>query len=199
MVRLADGESWLSARTIARRLSSVSGLYAYLIARGNTPVQVSPVPRGLSTRRQGGSRRSRTVPPGRVPRTLPKILAPGEADRLLDALRTGPDKAVVLAIVLAGLRRGEILGLRMADVRVGDRGCSPPEGKGGHQRMVPVAGRFLQALGVYLRDERPAAAPAGRSGQPMARGLARPRCPGLPASTTCSESHHGVGSETTGN
>ena len=34
VVRLADRESGLSARTIARRLSSVSGLYAYLIARG---------------------------------------------------------------------------------------------------------------------------------------------------------------------
>ena len=61
VVRLADRESGLSARTIARRLSSVSGLYAYLIARGDTPVRVSPVPRGLSTRRQGGPKRSRTV------------------------------------------------------------------------------------------------------------------------------------------
>jgi site-specific recombinase XerD len=60
VVRLADRESELSARTIARRLSSVSGLYAYLVARGDTPVQVNPVPRGLLTRRQGGSRRSRT-------------------------------------------------------------------------------------------------------------------------------------------
>jgi hypothetical protein len=59
VVRLADRESSLSARTIARRLSSVSGLYAYLIARGDTPVQANPVPRGLLTRRQGGSRRSR--------------------------------------------------------------------------------------------------------------------------------------------
>jgi Phage integrase, N-terminal SAM-like domain len=42
-------ESGLSARTIARRLSSVSGLYAYLVARGDTPVQVNPVPRGLLT------------------------------------------------------------------------------------------------------------------------------------------------------
>src|SRR5215468_4832173 len=34
VVRLADRESGLSARTIAGRLSSVSGLYAYLVARG---------------------------------------------------------------------------------------------------------------------------------------------------------------------
>jgi integrase/recombinase XerD len=33
VVGLADRESGLSARTIARRLSSVSGLYAYLVAR----------------------------------------------------------------------------------------------------------------------------------------------------------------------
>jgi integrase/recombinase XerD len=38
VVRLADRESGLSARTIARRLSSVSGLYAYLVARGDTAV-----------------------------------------------------------------------------------------------------------------------------------------------------------------
>jgi hypothetical protein len=67
VVRLADRESRLSARTIARRLSSVSGFFAYLVARGDTPVQANPVPRGLSTRRQGGSRRSRTVP---VPRKV---------------------------------------------------------------------------------------------------------------------------------
>src|SRR5216684_4522749 len=73
VVRLADRQSGLSARTIARRLSSVSGLYAYLVARGDAPVRVNPVPRGLMTRRQGGSRRSRTVPLVRVPRTLPRI------------------------------------------------------------------------------------------------------------------------------
>src|SRR3984957_11461931 len=72
VVRLADGESGLSARTIARRLSSVSGFYAYLVARGDTPVETNPVPRGLSTRRRGG--RVRTVPLVRVRRTLPKIL-----------------------------------------------------------------------------------------------------------------------------
>jgi integrase/recombinase XerD len=158
VVRLVDRESGLSARTIARRLSSVSGLYAYLIARGDTPVQVSPVPRGLATRRQGGSRKSRLVPLVRVPRTLPRILAPEEVDRLVAALRTHRDRAMVLAMVLAGLRRCEVLGLRLADVRAGDRRLFVAEGKGGHQRVIPVADGFLRALGDYLRDERPATA-----------------------------------------
>jgi hypothetical protein len=48
VVRLADRESGLSARTIARRLPSVSGLYAYLVARRDTPVQANPVPRGAA-------------------------------------------------------------------------------------------------------------------------------------------------------
>ncbi len=156
VVRLVDREPGLSARTIARRLSSVPGLYAYLIARGDTPVQASPVPRGLATRRQGGSRKSRLVPLVRVPRTLPRILAPEEVDRLVAALRTHRDWAMVLAMVLAGLRRCEVLGLRLADVRPGDRRLFVAEGKGGHQRVIPVADRFLEALGDYLHDERPA-------------------------------------------
>lgn len=153
VIRMSDRESGLSARTIARRLSSVSGFYAYLVARGDTPITVNPVPRGLSTRRPGG--RSRTVPLVRVPRTLPKILSPAEVSALLSVLRTRRDRAMVLAMLLGGLRRCEVLGLRLADVRVGDRSLFIAEGKGGHQRIVPVANAFFVALGDYLRDERP--------------------------------------------
>ncbi len=162
VMRLADRESGLPARTIARRLSSVSGLYAYLVARGDTPVRASPVPRGLLTRRQGGSKRSRTVPLVRVPRTLPRILPPEEADRLVGALRTHRDRAMVLGMLLAGLRRCEVLGLRLEDVQVADRRLVVVEGKGGHHRVVPAANRFFGELGAYLHDERPATAPAGR-------------------------------------
>jgi hypothetical protein len=66
---------------------------------GDTPVQANPVPCGLSTRRQGGSKRSRTAPLVRVPRTLPRILPPGGADRLVAALRTHRDRAMVLAML----------------------------------------------------------------------------------------------------
>ena len=45
VVRLIDGESGLAARTIARRLSSVSGFYSYVIARDDTPLRANPVPR----------------------------------------------------------------------------------------------------------------------------------------------------------
>lgn len=156
VVRMADRESGLSARTIARRLSSVSGFYAYLLARGDTGVTVNPVPRGLSTRRGGG--RSRTLPLVRVPRTLPKILDPGEVQRLLGALRSERDRAMVLAMVLGGIRRCEVLGLRLVDVQVADRRLFIVDGKGGHQRVVPIANSFFVAVGDYLRNERPSTA-----------------------------------------
>jgi len=146
----------LAARTIARRLSPVPGPCACLVARGDTAVQVSPVPRGLLTRRAGGPARSRTAPLVRVPRTLPRILSPADADRLVGALRTHRDRAMVLAMLLAGLRRCEVLGLRFCDVQVADRRLVVVEGKGGHHRVVPAANRFFDALGAYLHDERPA-------------------------------------------
>lgn len=153
VIRLADRESGLSARTIARRLSSVSGFYAYLVARGDAGVATNPVPRGLSTRRRGG--RTQVVPLVRVPRTLPQILAPGEVDALVGALRTNRDRAMVFAMVLGGLRRCEVLGLRLVDVRVPDRSLFIIDGKGGHQRVVPISNPFFVAVGDYLRSERP--------------------------------------------
>ena len=76
VVRLADGESGLSARTIQRRLSSISGLYGFLLACGE--VEANPVPRGLSNRKR--SRTDRGTPLVRTPRTLPKILEPVEVE-----------------------------------------------------------------------------------------------------------------------
>ena len=153
MVRITDRESGLSARTIARRMSSISGFYAYLVARGDTSVSVNPVPRGLSTRSRGGRRRQ--VPLVRVPCTLPKVLSPGEVTALLGALRTHRDRAMVQAMLLGGLRRCEVLGQRLADVQVPERSLFIAEGKGGHQRVIPISNTFFATLGDYLREERP--------------------------------------------
>ena len=56
VVRLEDGDASLSARTIKRRLSSVPGLYASLVARDDVAVTANPVPRGLATRRSTARR-----------------------------------------------------------------------------------------------------------------------------------------------
>ena len=74
---------------------------------------------------------------------MPRILPPAEVDALIAALRTHRDRAMVAAMVLGGLRRCEVLGLRLGDLRPADRRVFIAEGKGGHQRQVPVSGRFF--------------------------------------------------------
>jgi integrase len=156
VVRLEDGEQGLSARTIKRRLSSVSGLFAYLIARGDAGVQANPVPRGLATRRAyGGGDQRGGVPLIRAPRTLPRVLDPAEVEAFTAALRTRRDQAMVAAMLLGGLRRCEVLGLRLDDLKLGEHRVFVADGKGGHQRLVPVSVRFFALVGDYLEHERP--------------------------------------------
>jgi len=151
VVRIEDGEAGLSSRTIKRRLASVTGLFEYLIVRG--VVSRNPVPRGLSTR--APSRSVRGVPLIRTPRTLPRVIGPDEVDALTGALRTDRDRAMVQAMLLGGLRRCEVLGLRLGDVRPGEKRLFIADGKGGHQRIVPVSPRFFTTLASYLELERP--------------------------------------------
>jgi integrase len=155
VVRLEDGEGGVSARTIKRRLASVSGLYAYLVARGDVAVKANPVPRGTATRRPSARPGRWGSPLIRTPRTLPRVLSPADADAFMAALRTRRDRAMVEAMLLGGLRRCEVLGLRLRDVSAGERRLFIAEGKGGHQRSVPVSGRFFATLADYFAAERP--------------------------------------------
>lgn len=58
-------------------------------------------------------------------------------------------------MVLGGLRRCEVLGLRLEDVNAGERQVFVADGKGGRQRVVPLSARFFGSLGDYLEQERP--------------------------------------------
>ena len=152
VVRLVDGESGLSARTIQRRLSSLSSMFSYLMVRGD--VDQNPVPRGLSTRRSR-DRGQRGVPLIRTPRTLPRVAEPAEVDALLGACRRWRDRAMIEAMVLGGLRRCEVLGLRLEDLDGARRQVFIVEGKGGHQRQIPISSRFFATVGDYLRTSGP--------------------------------------------
>jgi integrase/recombinase XerD len=160
VVRL-DGSGGVSSRTIRRRVSSVSGFYSYLLAREDTTVTRNPVPRGLATRREK-SRPRQGVPLIRNVKTLPRVLSPTEVDALVRALRTNRDRAMVEAMVLGGLRRCEVLGLRLGDVQTGERRVFVADGKGGRQRLIPMSNRFFKTLSVYLKEERPIDTPTDK-------------------------------------
>jgi site-specific recombinase XerD len=200
-LRSNEEPAGVATSTVARRLSIISGFFAYLQARGD--VEANPVPRGLPTRRER-SRPGQGVPLTRRTRRLPRILTPAEVDALTGALHTHRDRAMVAAMVLGGLRRSEVLGLRTEDLRVAERRVFIADGKGGHQRLVPISSRFFTEVVAYLDTERPARADTDRvfvvlkgpnRGKPLSvRGLdemltgARRRA-GL-AHATCHELRH---------
>jgi integrase len=98
----------------------------------------------------------------RAPRTLPRVLEPADVEAFLAALRTHRDRAMAQAMLLGGLRRCEVLGLRLPDLRPGERRVFVAEGKGGRQRIVPVSARFFSTVAAYYDTERPRTCGTGR-------------------------------------
>lgn len=161
LVRISDGQAGLSASTIRRRLAAVSSLFGYLVVRGDSGVVANPVPRGVPTRRSR-HREQRGVPLVRGVRRLPQILDTDEVDALIGSLRTSRDLAMVEAMLLGGLRRCEVLGLRLSDLKLGEWRVFIADGKGGHQRLVPISQTFFTTVAAYLNNERPADAVTDR-------------------------------------
>jgi integrase/recombinase XerC len=140
----------------------VRGLFEFAVIAG--VVQTSPVP---APRRTSGLRARRGLL-GHVParhrhgggrlvreqRLLPESLPLAEVEAFLSDLGTHRDRAMVLLMLLGGLRAAEVRGLLLANVDVGRRQVRVL-GKGGRERVVPVDRPFFAELTAYLREERP--------------------------------------------
>jgi integrase/recombinase XerC len=149
--------------TMNRRIAAVRALFEFVVLAGVRSDSPVPSPRrssGLRARRRGllghvPARHPRRG--GRLvqqPRSLPESLEPAEVDAFLADLSTHRDRAMALAMLLGGLRAGEVRGLRLADVDMGLRRLRVV-GKGGRERIVPVDRAFFGELANYLRAERP--------------------------------------------
>ena len=161
VVWLADRRGAAPA-TMNRRIAAVRGLFEYAVITGLRSVSPVPAPRrssGLGARRgmlghlparhrTGGGRLVR------APRRLPESLPATEVEAFLADLGTHRDRAMTLAMLLGGLRAGEVRGLLLADVDMGLRRVRVL-GKGGRERVIPVDRAFFTELGNYLRTERP--------------------------------------------
>jgi integrase/recombinase XerC len=163
VVRL-DGRRGAAPASMNRRVAAVRGLFSYLVqvgVRDANPVPVSRRSTGLRPKTRGmlghvGARRPRTG--GRLvrqPQLLPESLTPGEVASFVSDLGTCRDRAMVLAMLLGGLRASEVRSLRLADVDMGLRRVRVV-GKGGRERVVPIDRVFFTEVAAYLRSERPA-------------------------------------------
>lgn len=149
----------LSNRTIKRRLAAVTGFYEYLNVYHDLPFKTSPIPRGLVRRKTSWGNwygKPTTTPLIRAPETLPRPLDPEEISPFIDSMRCHRDKAMVLLMLLAGLRKSEVLKLTLEDIDFGQRTLTVKEGKGGYRRVVAISDTGLQELINYLNKERPA-------------------------------------------
>jgi integrase/recombinase XerD len=135
-------EAGTSARTQARNLVVLRGLYRYL--RAERLVLGDPTAE-LSLPRAG--------------RKLPEILNGAEIERLLEApdvttVRGLTDRAMLETLYATGLRVSELVRLRVADVHL-DAGLVHALGKGSKQRLVPMGDEARRWIQTYLDDARP--------------------------------------------
>jgi site-specific recombinase XerD len=149
--------------TINRRVAAIRAFFEFLVMSGIRDSNPVPAPRrgqGLRPTSRGmlghlGPGRARGG--GRLvreQRRLPESLDLADVQAFLSGLRTYRDRAMVLAMLLGGLRSAEVRGLLLRDVDQGRRRLRVV-GKGGRERVVPVDGAFFAELGAYLRHERP--------------------------------------------
>lgn len=135
----ADG---LAGTTVARRTAALRSFFRHQVligARGDNPAADVQLPR-------------RT-------RKLPRTLSPGEALRLIEAAagttpRALRDSALVELLYGAGLRVSEAVGLERGDVDT-DQRIVRATGKGGKERIVPIARQTAEAIVRYAARGRP--------------------------------------------
>lgn len=162
VVSLRSGRG-AAASTMNQRIAAVRGLFEFAViagARDDCPVPAARRSSGARAKRRGllghvSSGRPRTG--GRLvrePRRLPESLDSADVDEFFADLFTYRDRAIVLAMLLGGLRAGEVRSLRLADVDVGLRQVRVV-GKGDRERVVPIHRSFFVELTNYLRHERP--------------------------------------------
>lgn len=152
-----------AAASVNRRVAAVRAFYEFMVMTGEltrNPVPSGRRASGLRARPRGmlghvGSKRPRDS--GRLvrqPRRIPESLEADDVSVFLSDLGTHRDRAIVLAMLLGGLRAGEVRSLLLADIDVGMRRIRVV-GKGDKERLVPVDRLFFREVTAYLRQERP--------------------------------------------
>lgn len=133
----------LAGRSIARLLSAVRSLYAYLIRENcckHDPAAGIRPPKG--------------------PRKLPKVLDVDRAQQLLDQPTSDDftvcrDQAILELLYSSGLRLSELVGLNTGDIDLTE-GLVVVLGKGNKQRMLPVGSKAMQAINRWLKVRKQA-------------------------------------------
>jgi integrase/recombinase XerD len=88
-------------------------------------------------------------------RRLPTVLSPDEVPQLIAGAKNLYHRTMLMTLYGAGLRRSELLQLKVADIDSQRMVIRVERGKGGHGREVPLSPTLLTALREYYRWMRP--------------------------------------------
>lgn len=133
----------LSARSVARHLTTLRNFYRFLLSEGRTkqdPTALIPLPRQW--------------------RNVPKTLSGTQVDELTAAPRGDTplglrDRAMIELAYSSGLRVSELCGVETGNLET-ELGVLRVTGKGGRQRLVPVGQSALGAIREYVERGRAA-------------------------------------------
>jgi integrase/recombinase XerD len=137
-----DGRAPASTATVHRKAACLRSFYRHL--RREDAIEDDPAAR-LQTPRRG--------------KKLPEVLSYAEVQRLLaqprgDEPTSLRDRALLELMYASGLRASETISLEVSDVDL-EHGIVRAMGKGSKERLVPVGGKAVAAVRVYLRSGRP--------------------------------------------
>lgn len=129
-----SGELRGKATTVRKSIAACSSFYSFLTEQGHATV--NPF---------------RGIPLPQTEKTLPRSLSDFQIQEILKSCAKQPWKqAPVHLMLFAGLRRAEVVGIRMEDVDLPNRQLLV-RGKGKRQRRVPINATLLASLQAYLR------------------------------------------------
>ena len=137
--RMVDG---VGVRTRARQLSAIRRLFMYLLFEGRI-----------------GANPTELIEPMKLPFRYPTVLTVEEITRLLEApdTQTSPeglrDRTLLEFMYATGVRVSEACNLNLEALNLGDR-IVLVQGKGGKQRLVPLASTASDWLELYLGSVR---------------------------------------------
>ena len=135
----AMGDLGIAPRSQARIISGVKSLFKFLSLDGyreDDPSELLEAPK--------------------IGRHLPDVLSVDEIDRIIGqidlSVKEGQrNRAMIETMYSCGLRVSELCSLRMEDLFL-DEGFIRVTGKGSKQRLVPISGRAVKEINLYLMD-----------------------------------------------
>jgi len=95
------------------------------------------------------------IPRPKRHRKLPEVLSPEEVAQLIDSASNLFHRTMLMTLYSTGIRRAELCRLQVTDIDSQRMMVHIRQGKGGHDRDVPLSEKLLETLRVYWRWMKP--------------------------------------------